>query len=74
MKTGKRSYPLDQLSVSEDGVSVSIHTHRQKVVMSVIVEGFGEHRLDGDFNDLLRMVKSYIKNHDEGFFYSPPAK
>lgn len=64
MKTGKRSYPLDQLSVSEDGVSVSIHTHRSQIVVSVD-DGTFEWSSWIPFQEFASILKDYLAKHGE---------
>lgn len=67
MKTGKRSYPLDQLSVSEDGVSVSIHTHRSQIVVSVD-DGLYQWRKGMSFYEFHTMI---IANLDPSWDSAP---
>lgn len=66
MKTGKRSYPLDQLSVSEDGVSVSIHTHRSQIVVSVD-DGDNEFSQWMSFDQFHSMLLAHLKMHGDFF-------
>lgn len=66
MKTGKRSYPLDQLSVSEDGVSVSIHTHRSQIVVSVD-NGKIERRSSLTFSEFVSFFLVHLNKHGERF-------